>query len=100
VHQHDRSSVSLGLVVQLAARHPQNRHSVIVLRGNRYEGNRTAYRRRIRPVAQAVLAWIPRSAPDARVPLALELGACVTAYSGVCLLGRSAAGLGEATMWR
>ena len=38
VHEHDRNAVALGLVVQLAARHPQDRHNAIVLRGNRDEG--------------------------------------------------------------
>ena len=33
VHEHDRNAVALGLVIQLAARHPQDRHNAIVLRG-------------------------------------------------------------------
>ena len=32
VHEHNRNAVTLDLVVELAARHPQDRHNAIVLR--------------------------------------------------------------------
>jgi hypothetical protein len=51
-HEHDRNAVALGLVVQLAARHPQDRHNAqSYFWGNGDEENRNPQRRRAKQVA-------------------------------------------------